>query len=103
LGDNNKVTGVQTGSTWLDVTDGETKLPIPVVVRFQPQLHITPAYPTTKIGQPITFSVTGGQLPYQLTNNQQVRSTGTNIFVYQSESAGTTTLTITDDLGNQAN
>jgi Leucine-rich repeat (LRR) protein len=99
---NNKVTGLQTGSTWLDVTAGETILPIPIVVRFQPQLHITPAYPTTKIGQPITFSVTGGQPPYQLTSNQPVRWTETDTFVYQSESAGTTTLTLTDHLGNQA-
>jgi len=95
----NIVQGKRTGSTWLDVTAEKITLPIPVVTLYSPKLNITPSRATIERGETVSFSITGGEPPYQMTDVQLERE---NTFVYQSIVTGTAELFVTDNLNNQA-
>jgi len=97
----NIVQGKRTGSTWLDVTAGEITLPIPVVTLYSPKLNITPSRATIERGETISFSITGGESPYQITG-RDVQLERENTFIYQSTVTGTAELIVTDNLNNQA-
>jgi uncharacterized repeat protein (TIGR01451 family) len=96
------VKGLQTGSTWLDVYAGETRLSIPLVVRPSPKLDITPAFASVEQGDSVTFSLSGGQPPYEMTASDGTRLTQVDkTFSYQSLTTGQITVTVTDSLGHQ--
>ena len=92
------LTGLNKGLTWLNVSAGENTLPIRVIVQSRPPLDITPAFAVMEQNEPIQFSVTGGQIPYEMTADQgnEPEQDDESTFVYQSEQLGTTILTATD-------
>jgi len=101
--DNGIVTGLKTGSTWLSIRAGNTVLSISVLVVHSLPLDITPAYATIERNEPVSFSVTGGEPPYQMTDDQgEILKTGEkeNTFIYQYDKADTVVLTATDALNN---
>jgi len=92
------LTGLNKGLTWLNVSAGENTLPIRVIVQSRPPLDITPAFAVIEQNEPIQFSVTGGQMPYEMTADQgnEPKQDDESTFVYQSEQLGTTILTAID-------
>ncbi|RKZ50522.1 MAG: hypothetical protein DRR00_15010 [Candidatus Parabeggiatoa sp. nov. 3] len=101
--DNGVVTGQKTGSTWLSIRAGKTVLSISVLVVHSLPLDITPAYATIERNEPVSFSVTGGEPPYQMTDDKgSIIETGEkeNTFIYQYDKADTVVLRATDALNN---
>ncbi|RKZ36784.1 MAG: hypothetical protein DRQ49_17345 [Gammaproteobacteria bacterium] len=100
-----KVKGLKMGATWLEVrtSDEENALPIPVVVRSRPQLDITPAIAVIELGNPVPFTVTGGQFPYEMSTDQgYVQNQDESTFIYQSNELGEALLIATDSDGEEA-
>jgi Leucine-rich repeat (LRR) protein len=101
--ENGIVTGLKTGSAWLSVRAGNTVLPISVLVVHSLPLDVTPAYATIDKGELVSFSVSGGEPPYHITDDKgAMLKTGEkeNTFIYQSDQADTVVLTVTDALNN---
>ncbi len=103
--ENGIVTGLKTGSTWLSIRAGKTVLSISVLVVHSLPLDITPAYATIERNEPVSFSVTGGEPPYQMTSDSGgILETGEkeNTFIYQHDIAKTVVLSATDALKQSA-
>jgi Leucine-rich repeat (LRR) protein/plastocyanin len=100
---NNVVTGVKKGSTWLDLVAGELSLSVPVIVRFRPTLAITPSSATIIKGNTVAFSISGGKPPYQIkaTNGEVKKGVNNTKFVYKSDTTGTAKVTVIDSLNQQ--
>jgi uncharacterized repeat protein (TIGR01451 family) len=99
--ENGIVTGLKTGSTWLSIRAGKTVLSLSILVVHSLPLDITPAYATIDRNEPVSFSVTGGEPPYQMTDDKgETLKTGEteNTFIYQNDKADTVVLTATDAL-----
>jgi uncharacterized repeat protein (TIGR01451 family) len=100
---NNVVTGMNKGSTWLDIISGELSLSVPVIVGFRQNLAINPSKTTIIKGGRVVFAISGGKPPYQIKANtgQILKGAGNNKFVYQSDSTGTAKVRIIDSLNEE--
>ncbi|WP_177428665.1 WD40 repeat domain-containing protein, partial [Candidatus Venteria ishoeyi] len=97
---NGQVFGLQSGITQLLVQLGGISLPVSVTVRPTPPFAITPAQVVSDEATRLSFNLSGGQGPYELSASKGglLQQVGNN-YLYQAGGIGDVTLTAIDSLG----
>ncbi len=97
------VTGISKGVSSLKITVNDQSLSIPIIVRFNPKLEITPHRASIVVDETISFNVTGGKPAYQIqTNIGDLQQRSNNSYIFKSKVSGTAVLNVIDNAQNTA-
>ncbi len=101
--DKYRITGINKGVSSLKITVENQSLSIPIIVRSNPKLEITPHRASVVVNETIGFKITGGKPPYQIqTNRGDLQQRSKNSYIFQSKVSGTAVLNVIDNAQNQA-
>ncbi len=96
------VTGVNKGVSSLKITIQDQSLSIPIIVRFNPKLELTPHRASVVVNETIKFKVTGGKPPYKIqTDRGDLQQRSKNSYIFKSTVSGTAVLTVIDNAQNK--
>ncbi|WP_141699500.1 InlB B-repeat-containing protein, partial [Candidatus Marithrix sp. Canyon 246] len=96
------ITGTNKGVSSLKITVNDQSLSIPILVRSNPKLEITPHRASIVVNETTIFKVTGGKPPYQIqTDKGDLQQQSKNSYIFQSKVSGTAVLNVIDNAQNQ--
>jgi uncharacterized repeat protein (TIGR01451 family) len=97
------ITGTNKGVASLKITVKDKSLSIPIIVRSNPKLEITPHRASIVVNETTIFKVTGGKPPYQIqTNTGSLQQQSKNSYIFTSKVSGTAVLNVIDNAQNKA-